>query len=221
MIGSHIVDGLRRRCWQNQSNDGCMEASASMKIDSFISYWFDFILFYACGISSEKRPHTINRTLSHESRDSSKQPQSQIDRICESNSESQCILLNNLKVDIYAFLSTSSLQVIKLYVYGKWSFTLTSANGLSPWLLPRLEEKDWIQYNDIQLVILTSTSQCQVNLTPTRSKLPWPHLVYISRHSLSSLQLPASCDSCKNKTAMISDTESWGARLKNTRSRKA
>mgnify|MGYP006196132825 CR=1 FL=1 len=36
-------------------------------------------------------------------RDATNQPQFQIDRTCESNSESQCILLHNLKVDIMHF----------------------------------------------------------------------------------------------------------------------
>jgi len=107
------------------------------------------------------------------------------------------------------------LAVIKLYVYGKWSFSLISANGLSPWLLPRLEEKDWIQHNDIQLVIMTSTSDWQtMSSQPDSNSLKTPLTsLGLSRHSLSSLQLPASCDSCKNETAMIKSSNWVSPRL--------
>ena len=118
------------------------------------------LIFYGLGGGLERgRPHTntIYSSRKHKScvgpfQNSSNSEAFQNDHTCD----------NNLKVNT-SFLSTS-LQVIKLYLCEKWSFTLASQAASCHGYSPCLEEKVWKQYNENGPNDLTQQViwQCQI-----------------------------------------------------------
>lgn len=128
-------------------------------IDGYAFKSCSHILWSGGGGLERGRPHTntIYSSRKHKScvgpfQNSSNSEAFQNDHTCD----------NNLKVNT-SFLSTS-LQVIKLYLCEKWSFTLASQAASCHGYSPCLEEKVWKQYNENGPNDLTQQViwQCQI-----------------------------------------------------------